>query len=118
MAELIVEPEAEAELEQAGERYEESELVHRRDPARRFLLEIVGFWTPRYLEEKLRKLRQAKLDNVILCIDEARACSDASFPPHATIVRYKRRIDVSSVLAVLERPSPDAADAAKGACWE
>lgn len=79
------------------------ELVHRRDPARRFLLEIVGFWTPKYLEEKLRKLRQAKLDNVILCIDEARACSDATLPAHATIVRYKRHIDVASVLAVLEQ---------------
>jgi predicted nuclease of restriction endonuclease-like RecB superfamily len=79
------------------------ELVHRRDPTRRFLLEIVGFWTPKYLEEKLRKLRQAKLDNVILCIDEARACSEATLPPHATIVRYKRRIDVGSVLAVLHR---------------
>jgi predicted nuclease of restriction endonuclease-like RecB superfamily len=83
------------------------ELVHRRDSTRRFLLEIVGFWTPKYLEEKLRKLRQAKLDNVILCIDEARACSEATLPPHATIVRYKRRIDVRSVLAVLDRCSSE-----------
>lgn len=81
------------------------ELVHRRDPTRRFLLEIVGFWTPKYLEEKLRKLRHAKLDNVILCIDDARACSEATLPPHATIVRYERRIDVKSVLAVVDRRS-------------
>jgi uncharacterized protein len=92
------------------------ELVHRRDPARRFLLEIVGFWTPKYLEEKLRKLREAKLDNVILCIDEARACSDTTIPPHSTIVRYKRRIDVESVLAILERREPEGAEAGKGAC--
>jgi uncharacterized protein len=92
------------------------ELVHRRDPTRRFLLEIVGFWTPKYLEEKLRKLRQAKLDNVILCIDEARACSDATLPAHATIVRYKRRIDVESVLAILERCSSDDPEAGKDAC--
>lgn len=85
------------------------ELVHRRDTTRRFLLEIVGFWTPKYLEEKLRKLRQAKLDNFILCIDEARACSEATLPPHATIIRYKRRIDVGSVLAVLERRSSETA---------
>jgi predicted nuclease of restriction endonuclease-like RecB superfamily len=83
------------------------ELVHRRDPTRRFLLEIVGFWTPKYLEEKLRKLRQAKLDNVILCIDEARACSEVTLPPHATIVHYKRRVDVRSVLAVLELRSTE-----------
>jgi predicted nuclease of restriction endonuclease-like RecB superfamily len=78
------------------------ELVHRRDPSRRILLEIVGFWTPKYLEEKLRKLQEAKLDNVILCIDEALNCAGAQLPKHTAIVRYKRRIDVSAVLAVLE----------------
>jgi predicted nuclease of restriction endonuclease-like RecB superfamily len=94
------------------------ELVHRRDTTRRFLLEIVGFWTPKYLEEKLRKLRQAKLDNVILCIDEARACGEATLRPHATIIRYKRRIDVGSVLAVLERRSSETTNAMNSACQE
>ncbi len=77
------------------------ELAHRRDPKRRWLLEIVGFWTPKYLEEKLRKLRAARLENVILCIDEARACTDAALPRDAKILRYKRRIDVAAVLALL-----------------
>jgi uncharacterized protein len=77
------------------------ELVHRRDPSRRFLLEIVGFWTPQYLEEKLRKLRHAQLDNVILCIDEARACSEGALPEHAKVLRYRRRIDVAAVVALL-----------------
>jgi predicted nuclease of restriction endonuclease-like RecB superfamily len=77
------------------------ELVHRRDPSRRFLLEIVGFWTPKYLEEKLRKLRNAQLDRVILCIDEARACSEGALPTHANVLRYRRRIDAAAVVAVL-----------------
>jgi predicted nuclease of restriction endonuclease-like RecB superfamily len=76
------------------------ELLHRHEQ-RRFLLEIVGFWTPKYLQEKLSRLRAAKLDNVILCIDEARACSDAELPEDAAIVRYRRRIDVAKILAVL-----------------
>jgi predicted nuclease of restriction endonuclease-like RecB superfamily len=77
------------------------ELVHRHDPTRRWLLEIVGFWTPKYLEEKLRKLRGARLENVLLCIDQDRGCSDAELPKDAKIIRYRRRIDVGAVLAVL-----------------
>lgn len=77
------------------------ELVHRHDRSRRWLLEIMGFWTPKYLEEKLRKLRAARLENVLLCIDQERGCSDAELPKDAKIIRYRRRIDVRAVLAVL-----------------
>jgi uncharacterized protein len=78
------------------------ELVHRREPSRRFLLEIVGFWTPKYLEEKLQRLQQAQLDNIILCIDEARACSEATLPSHAQVIRYRRRIDAAAVLRLVD----------------
>jgi predicted nuclease of restriction endonuclease-like RecB superfamily len=78
------------------------ELVHRHEPARRWLLEIVGFWTPKYLEEKLRKLQAARLENILLCIDQERGCSDAELPKDAKIIRYRRRIDVRAVLALLQ----------------
>lgn len=86
------------------------ELVHRNEPDRRWLLEIVGFWTPKYLEEKLRKLRAARLTHLVLCIDEERGCSDAELPQDALIVRYRRRIDVHAVLALVQpiRPQPTA----------
>ena len=87
------------------------ELVHRRDPNRHWLLEIVGFWTPKYLEEKLRKLRAAGLENVLLCIDQERGCTDAELPKNALIVRYKRRIDVQAVLALIQ---PTAVTAGQG----
>jgi hypothetical protein len=82
------------------------ELVNRRDPARRFWLEIVGFWTPRYLEEKLARLRRVGLGNLILCLDERRACSET--PPAAAtrVVPFKRRIHVAAVLAQLEGTEP------------
>jgi predicted nuclease of restriction endonuclease-like RecB superfamily len=80
------------------------ELVHRHDPKRRWLLEIVGFWTPKYLEEKLSKLRAARLEHVILCIDQERGCTDAELPRHAQILRYRRRIDVQAVLELVQRP--------------
>jgi predicted nuclease of restriction endonuclease-like RecB superfamily len=87
------------------------ELVHRRDPSQRWLLEIVGFWTPKYLEEKLRKLRAARLENVLLCIDQERGCTDAELPKDALIIRYKRRIDVQAVLALIQ---PSAVTSAPG----
>ncbi|HEY5372450.1 MAG TPA: DUF790 family protein, partial [Polyangiaceae bacterium] len=46
------------------------ELVHRRDKSRRWLLEIVGFWTQKYLTEKLERLRAAGIDRLVLCIDQ------------------------------------------------
>jgi predicted nuclease of restriction endonuclease-like RecB superfamily len=78
------------------------ELVHRHDPTRRCLLEIIGFWTPEYLAEKLRRLRAAGLERVILCVDARRRCSDDDLPEAAKIVRYKRRIDPREVLAMLQ----------------
>ena len=77
------------------------EIVHRRDPERRFLLEIIGFWTREYLIEKLRRLRAAGLDRLLLCIDEARCCSEEDLPREAHVVRYRKRIDVQAVLALV-----------------
>jgi predicted nuclease of restriction endonuclease-like RecB superfamily len=78
-------------------------LVDRRDPRRRFLLEIVGFWTPDYLARKLAHLRAAGLANLVLCIDEERQCADGDLPP-ATVVRYRRRIDPAAVLRAITAP--------------
>jgi hypothetical protein len=80
-------------------------LRHRVDPARRWLLEIVGFWTPDYLARKLALYRRARLANLILCIDERRNCSEADLPPGSQVVRYRRRVDASAVLQVLETRS-------------
>ncbi len=78
-------------------------LRHRRDPRRRALLEIVGFWTPEYLERKLSALRRAKVGPLILCIDANRNCSDGDLPEHASVVRFKRRVPAAEVLAALQR---------------
>ncbi|HEY3360177.1 MAG TPA: DUF790 family protein [Polyangia bacterium] len=78
-------------------------LVDPRDPRRRFLLEIVGFWTPEYLARKLAHLRAAGLANLILCIDEERQCADGDLPAGAVIVRYRRRIDAAAVARLVAR---------------
>jgi predicted nuclease of restriction endonuclease-like RecB superfamily len=78
------------------------ELIHRRDPERRWLLEIAGFWTPEYLRAKLRRLRAARVDRIILCIDQNRCCSAEQLPVHARVIRYRRRVDPQAVLAIIE----------------
>jgi predicted nuclease of restriction endonuclease-like RecB superfamily len=73
-------------------------LRHRFDPTRQFLVEVVGFWTPGYLQRKLALLREAHLDNLILCIDEERGCQDEQIPEGTRVVRFRRRIDPQAVL--------------------
>ena len=84
------------------------ELRHRVTGAS-WLLEIVGFWTAEYLEHKLSALRQAGIENLILCIDDARGCSDDELPPSARVVRFRRKVDPHAVLAILEPPTTAAA---------
>lgn len=84
-------------------------LVHRLDPRRRTLIEVVGFWTPDYLERKLATLRRAALPDLILCIDEARACAEGDLPEGARVVRYRRRVPAQEVLdLVMGGPPPSA----------
>jgi predicted nuclease of restriction endonuclease-like RecB superfamily len=75
-------------------------LRHRRDPARSFLVEIVGFWTREYLEKKFAALRSANVDNLIICVDAERGCSEGDLPLGARVLRYKRKIDPAAVLAL------------------
>ena len=46
---------------------------------RRVIFEIVGFWTPEYLEEKLAKIRAAERDNLIVAVSERLDCSSEDF---------------------------------------
>jgi hypothetical protein len=94
----------EPEPVQAGRRllFPDFLLRHRHDPQRQWWLEIVGFWTPQYLEKKLAGLRQAGLRRMILCVDADRACHEEELPRGAELVRFRKRIDVAEVLALLQ----------------
>ena len=46
---------------------------------RRAILEIVGFWTPEYLSEKLAKIRAADADNLLIAVSERLDCSADDF---------------------------------------
>jgi predicted nuclease of restriction endonuclease-like RecB superfamily len=77
-------------------------LQCRANPARRWLLEIVGFWTPEYVARKLARYRSARLSNLILCIDEERNCASADLPASARVVRFRRRVDPAAVLRLVD----------------
>ncbi len=77
-------------------------LQHRLDPERRFFVEIVGFWTKEYLSRKLETLRLARIENLILCIDEARRCSEDDLPPDAWVIRFRRTVNVTKLLPILD----------------
>jgi len=77
-------------------------LRHRGD-GRRWLVEIVGFWTRDYVERKLALLQVAGLSNLVLCIDESRNCADAALPSSSRIILFRRRLDATAVLRLIER---------------
>jgi len=89
-------------------------LCHRLMPERKFLLEIMGFWSPEYVQRKLALLRQADIRRLILCLDEDRKCGDDCLPPNASVVRFRRRIDPQMVLAALGQQVPSVVSTHRG----
>jgi len=77
-------------------------IAHRSDANRRWFVEIVGYWTDRYLERKLASYREAGIKNLILCIDQDLATQGANIPSGARIVRFRRTVDARAVLAILD----------------
>jgi predicted nuclease of restriction endonuclease-like RecB superfamily len=78
-------------------------IVHRRDLLKPFLLEIVGFWTPDYLRQKLDRLRHMPYSRMVLCIDRGLNCGNGDLPSHAHIVWFDKRIEPGAVLSAIEK---------------
>ena len=76
-------------------------IQHRRDPSRKWFLEIIGFWTPEYLSRKLENLERAGILNLILCVDEKLGCSGNTFLRRNCTIFYQKKIDPALVLAAL-----------------
>ena len=70
---------------------------------RRAILEIVGFWTPEYLTEKLAKIRAAEMDNLILAVSERLDCAEEDFGAAADrVLWFKTGIHVYDVVGLAE----------------
>ena len=70
---------------------------------RRVLFEIVGFWTPEYLDEKLGKIRDADRDNLIVAVSERLDCSSEDFAGmDDRVLWFKSGIHVYDVVELAE----------------
>ncbi|MBD2576814.1 DUF790 family protein [Oscillatoria sp. FACHB-1406] len=78
-------------------------LVH--PDGRDYILEIVGFWRPEYLQKKFSQVRRANLENLILAISERLNLEKSgvkAIDVPARIVWFKDKLSPRSVLEVLE----------------
>jgi len=70
---------------------------------RRAILEVVGFWTPEYLDEKLEKIRKADADNLLLAVSERLDCSSDDFNGVSErVLWFKSGIHVYDVVELAE----------------
>lgn len=65
-----------------------------------WLLEIVDYWTPTYLQKKLESLNRAKLDRLIICVSSKLGSSD-EWPKNAKLVPFDRWINPKDVLRAM-----------------
>jgi predicted nuclease of restriction endonuclease-like RecB superfamily len=71
---------------------------------RRVILEIVGFWTPEYLDAKLEKIRQVEADNFVLAVSERLDCASEEFGRGADrVLWFKTGIHVYDLVELAEQ---------------
>ena len=82
------------------------DFVFRHADGTEVVLEIVGYWTPEYLDDKLGKLAGARGVNLIVAVPVRLAVRAGALP--ATVLPFKRRLLLRDLLPRLEafRPSP------------
>ncbi|WP_273837168.1 DUF790 family protein [Halococcus sp. PRR34] len=79
---------------------------------RRAILEIVGFWTPEYLDEKLAKIRQADVNNLLLAVSEELDCASEDIDLEADrVLWFKTGIHVYDVVDLAEEYAVQASSA-------
>lgn len=75
---------------------------------RRAILEIVGFWTPEYLDKKLAKIRNANLDNLLVAVSERLDCSADDFEGiDKRVLWFKSGIHVYDVVELADEHAID-----------
>ncbi len=81
-------------------------LVH--PDGREFLLEIIGYWRPQYLQKKFYQVRNGDTDNLILAVSERLNLDKAGvkftdLPNH--LIWFKNKLTPKAVLEILDRSS-------------
>jgi hypothetical protein len=91
----------EGEILHQGQKTFVPDFALRHDDGRRVLLEIVGFWTPEYLDAKLESLRAFADQQILLAAAEPARQRLAQWP--AEVIPYKTALSVEAVLERLQR---------------
>ena len=84
------------------------DFTARHRDGREALIEIVGYWTPEYLAEKVRKLRAARVDNLVLVVYRALEAGGeagealAEFS-NAPIVWFEKKPRIAPVMEAVAR---------------
>ncbi|EMA43468.1 hypothetical protein C448_09772 [Halococcus morrhuae DSM 1307] len=79
---------------------------------RRAILEIMGFWTPEYLEEKLDKIHQTDVENLVLAVSEELDCTSEDVDLAADrVLWFKTGIHVYDMVDLAEEYAVQAASA-------
>ncbi len=82
------------------------DFVLQRSEAEKVYVEILGFWTPKYLAERLKEFERAGMNNFLLAVsDELRGSreSPVNLPP--SVVTFKSALDPREVKTAMERVS-------------
>jgi uncharacterized protein len=77
-------------------------IVHREDRRRRWLIEVVGFWTEAYLDAKLARLTRANRSDLVVCVDVSRGVDGRPWAKAGRVVSFDKRLDPRRVIAATE----------------
>jgi uncharacterized protein len=80
------------------------DFVFRHADGTEVLLEIVGYWTPEYVEEKFRKLATVRAPNLIVAVPKRRALRAGALP--ATVLPFSKRLLLRDLLPRLDTFRP------------
>lgn len=76
------------------------DFVFRHDDGTEVVLEIAGYWTPEYIEDKLRKLGRIHGPNLIVAVPKALAVRAGALP--ASVLPFRRHVLLRDLLPRLE----------------
>jgi predicted nuclease of restriction endonuclease-like RecB superfamily len=76
------------------------DFTFRHDSGAEVYLEIVGFWTPEYLEQKRQTLRRFHGHKILLAVPERSLREGADIPSH--VIVYKTSLKIEPILVALE----------------
>src|SRR5215469_17993153 len=78
-------------------------LVHTQDEHRRILVELVGFWSPRYLKTKIAKVQAAQCPNLLLLVYEHLKVTREDFGQiQGELLFFKEKPVIKDVMAAVE----------------